>query len=276
MNRKDKIIQHIDPNGKGLEIGPGYNPAAPKINGFDVESIDHMCREDLVEKYTGHPGVDTDKIEEVDFVWQGESYAELTGKQDFYDWIIASHLVEHTPDFIGFLNDCDTVLKDTGIISLAVPDKRYCFDYFRPITSLSAIIDAHLNRSRVHTPGRIAEYYLDGVSRGGNIAWDENSRGDFELRHNSREAEDRFHSAVDGNQYDDIHSWCFVPHSFRLIIHDLYNLGLIQLKEIDFHLSEGYEFFITLGRQGKGIGISRLEMLKIIQDEIEAGCRRGN
>ena len=39
--------------------------------------------EDLVEKYTGHPGVDTDKIEEVDFVWQGESYAELTREAGF-------------------------------------------------------------------------------------------------------------------------------------------------------------------------------------------------
>jgi len=273
MERNEKVLKHVDPKGKGLEIGAGYSPSAPKSTGFDVETLDHLGREELVRKYSGHQNVDTGKIEEVDYVWNGEPYSELTGKKDYYDWVIASHLVEHTPDLIGFLLNCDEVMKDTGVISLVVPDKRYCFDHFRPITSIAAIIDSYLQGNSLHTPGRIAEYYLGVVARGGVIAWDETTRGNFEFRHTSAEALARFERARDASEYDDIHAWCFVPHSFRLIIHDLQMLGLIPFREVDFFLSQGCEFYITLGRQGKGIGISRLEMLQVIDAEIASGAR---
>lgn len=69
--------------------------------------------------------------------------------------------------------------------------------------------------------------------------------------------------------YLDIHAWCFVPHSFRLIIHDLYSLGLIPFQEVDFFSTDGCEFYMTLSRNGKGITKSRLEMLEIIDAEIK-------
>ena len=34
--------------------------------------------------------------------------------------------------------DCDSLLKKAGVLSLAVPDKRYSFDHFRPITGIGA------------------------------------------------------------------------------------------------------------------------------------------
>jgi Methyltransferase domain len=267
MDRKEKILKHIDLSGEGIEIGPGYNPVVPKREGFKVHSIDHMCKEDLVRKYSVHQ-VDTENIEDVDFVWHGEPYAELTGKKNYYDWIIASHLIEHTPDLIGFLNDCDTIIKDTGVISLVIPDKRYCFDHFRPITSIARIIDSHLQKNTNHTPGTAVEYYLNSVLKGGVIAWSPCCSGEYEPRHSLEEAVAEFESGSNGKDYVDFHNWCFVPHSFRLMIHDLYNLGLIPFKEVDFYLTEGHEFFAVLGRQGRGVGISRLEMLKIIESEV--------
>src|SRR6185437_1662157 len=103
-----------------------FRPTAAKKDGYQVYVVDHLNREQLIEKYQ-HDPVATENIEEVDFVWRGQPYAELTGRTKFYDWIIASHVIEHTPDLIGFLNDCDSILKDDGILSLAVPDKRFCF-----------------------------------------------------------------------------------------------------------------------------------------------------
>ena len=104
--------------------------------------IDHASREELLSKYERHE-VAHDQIEEVDFVWRGESYVELTGRPGQYDWMIGSHLVEHMPDLIGFLADCDALLDDGGVLSLVIPDKRYIFDRFRPITGLARVIDAH-------------------------------------------------------------------------------------------------------------------------------------
>ena len=39
-----------------------------------------------------------ERIEEVDYVWRGESYLELIGKPAHYDWITASpHLISTPP-----------------------------------------------------------------------------------------------------------------------------------------------------------------------------------
>jgi predicted SAM-dependent methyltransferase len=267
MGPKSKILQHIDKNGFGIEIGPSHNPIAPKKSGYKVHIIDHMNREQLVAKYKDH-NVNTKAIEEVDYVWQGESYSELTGRTKYYDWIIASHVIEHTPDMIGFLNDCDEILKDDGVISLVVPDKRYCFDHYRPITGISKILDSHYQKSDIHSPGIVAEYFLNVVSNSGALAWDQNADGQYEFVHSIQDAIRGIKSVVDDHSYLDVHAWCFVPHSFRLIIHDIYCLGLITLREVDFHPTTGNEFYITLGRLGNGIEKSRIDVLEIIESEI--------
>lgn len=268
MNRREKLFHHIDQNGYGLEIGPSFNPLAPKKDGYKVHILDHMDREQLIAKYTGHH-VPLENIEEVDFVWNGEDYSELTGKSKYYDWIIASHLIEHTPDLIGFLNNCDSILKDDGVISLVIPDKRYCFDHYRPITGISQVIDGHFQKNKIHTPGTVAEYYLDRTTKNGEIAWYSNAPGTYEFAYSLDEAVQALDLALKENTYVDLHSWCFVPHSFRLILHDLYQLGLIHLREVDFFPTEGCEFFVTLSRSGKGINKTRLEMLDMIETEIK-------
>ena len=272
MNRQTKVLQHIKPEGKGLEIGPSHNPIAPKKAGYDVDIIDHMSREELIEKYREH-NLNLDNIEEVDFVWQGESYAELTGKEKHYDWIIASHLIEHTPDLIGFLNDCDKILQDDGVISLVIPDKRYCFDHYRPLTGLSQIIDSHFQQHKIHTPGTVAEYYLNVVRKGETIAWDANITGDYSFVHSLQDSLQGIKTVQENQEYIDVHAWCFVPHSFRLLIHDLHALGFIPFQEIGFAPTAGCEFYITLSRQGTGSHKPRLELLDTVEAEINAAAQ---
>src|SRR5580693_778039 len=136
MTREEKVLSNIDKTKPGVEIGPSHAPLAPKKQGFNVHIIDHLNKEQLIQQYRAH-NINVDNIEEVDFIWNGQSYAELTGKKNYYDWIIASHLIEHTPDLITFLKQCDEILTENGILSLVIPDIRYHFDFFRPITGIS-------------------------------------------------------------------------------------------------------------------------------------------
>lgn len=265
-NRNEKVLCHINKDGYGIEIGPSFSPIAPKSEGYKVHVIDHMNHEQLINKYKD-ADVDLNNIEEVDFVWHGEKYTELTGKSKYYDWIIASHVIEHTPDLIGFLNECDTVLKDDGVLSLVIPDKRYCFDHFRPITGISKIIDNHVQQATIPTPGAVAESFLSDVKKAGNIAWNSGATGEYEIVHSAEVALQRMKDVLEESAYLDVHSWCFVPHSFRFIIHNLFSLGLIPFKEVDFFQTEGFEFYMTLGRSGQGVNLSRLEMLEIIEAE---------
>ena len=107
MERKQKILKHINKNGQGLEIVPSCNPIAPKREGYRVHIVDRLSREQQREKYSSLASQSENafslsyqlrKIEQVDFIWGGESYCELTGRRKFYDWIIASHLIERAPD----------------------------------------------------------------------------------------------------------------------------------------------------------------------------------
>jgi len=268
VDRKNILLAAIDKQGAGLEIGPSHRPAAPKAEGYNVDIIDHLTREELVEKYQTH-GLDLDAIEEVDFVWSGESYADLTGNKKHYDWIIASHVIEHTPDLIGFLLDCDEVLKDGGVVSLAVPDKRYCFDHYRPITGIGSVIDRHLTGDRLNSAGSVAEYVLNVVKKSGAIAWHAKSEGDdYDFIGSVEQAKRQMNSVIVHSKYIDCHAWCFVPHSFRLLIHDLHSLGFLPFTEVAFTSTHGSEFYVTLGRNGPGIEKSRMQMLKEIEAEM--------
>jgi hypothetical protein len=277
MDRKQKALRWVNRTGHGVEIGPCHNPIAPKAEGFDVHIIDHVTREQLIRKYEGN-NLDVDKIEEVDFIWKGQSFAELTGKRDFYDWVIASHVIEHTPDLIDFLGNCDSILKEDGVLSLIVPDKRYCFDFYRPITGLARVIDSHVHRTKRTSAGTAAEYVLNFATQGGLAAWEaETPRATMHMNANVADAKMLMELAInDDKVYLDLHAWCFTPSSFRLIIHDLHCLGLIGLKEVEFFPTCGHEFHVTLGRSGKGIDCPRMELHDRIDRELAeaARCRR--
>ncbi|MEO5683253.1 MAG: methyltransferase domain-containing protein [Chitinophagaceae bacterium] len=267
MTREEKVLEKIEKEMPGLEIGPSHAPLAPKKKGYNVHIIDHMNQTDLIKKYTGH-GVNLQNIEEVDFIWNGQSYAALTGKPGYYNWIIASHVIEHTPDLIRFLQQCGEVLTEDGVISLVVPDIRYHFDYFRPITGISKVIDAYYNNHVIHSAGTAAEYLLNVTTRNGQIAWHEGAPGEFALLHSLDDTRDNIQRIVEKKEYIDFHSWSFTPTSFRLLIRDLNDLGFISLKEVLFYPTDGCEFYITLGNKGQGFLENRLDALKTIKSEL--------
>ena len=272
LTREEKLLFRIKKDGLGVEVGASHAPIAPKRAGYNVHIIDHATLDELVRKYE-NDGVKLDNIEDVDFVWRGEKYADLTGHTHHYDWIIASHVIEHVPNLVGFLNSCDEILKDDGVLSLAIPDIRFCFDHFRPISGLSRVIDAHLQNHVVHTPGSVAEFMLNLVNRDEQPGWAEGtSLAERYTFINSRDSVVQgLQNHPESSEYVDCHAWCFTPHSFRLLISDLFDLGLIQMRELHFFPSEGCEFHIALSRNGNGSGLNRLQLLSAVENDLARG-----
>ncbi|GAB1392828.1 hypothetical protein MASR1M60_09910 [Rhodocyclaceae bacterium] len=215
-------------------------------------------------KYAGHPGVDANKIEPVDYVWKGEPLDELIGsdKQGTFDFIIASHVIEHITDIIGFLQQCSKLLCPTGVLSLIIPDKRYCFDYFRFPSSTGDALQAYLEKRKRHPPGVIFDHFASCCSLNQNIAWGKNYPGTLELIHSVDYAQEVMNSATSQGQYFDCHQWRFTPSSFKLIMQDLQNLGLIDLGEVISFDSEGCEFHTTLSKSFERNQLDRLTLLK--------------
>ncbi len=271
LSRIDKALIMVDRKGLGLEIGPSHNPLAPKKAGFNVRILDHATREELIEKYRGH-GVNLDNIEDVDYLWHGEPINELVESGTRFDWIIASHVIEHTTDLVSFLQELSKTLRPNGIISLVIPDKRYCFDYFRPTSTTGEVLQAHSEQRTRHAPGVVFDHYAYAAKLDGNIAWGQNSEGGISLAHTLSEAKLQFETARTSTNYIDVHQWRFTPSSFSLLMRELAQIGLINLTVAHAFDTDGCEFFATL-KHGLEAGIDtdqRIELLRRAQAELRA------
>ncbi len=139
-------------------------------------------------------------------------------------------MIEHTPDIIAFLNECAEILAPGGVVCLVVPDKRFCFDRFRPLSSLGQVVDAHVlpRKEAVLAP------LLDGLAYGvqplrhrsdlvgGDDRWAATDHQDWGELHRWIELVQRT------DNYIDIHRWTFTPSSFRLLLDDLRQLGMVR------------------------------------------------
>ena len=264
MSERTNLLRSlIRLDGLGLEIGPGYNPLVPKSEGFRVETVDYTDATGLRAKYMGNPHVDLGRIEEVDHVLDGSMPMEqAVGRHGSYDYIIASHVIEHTPNMLGFLQACERLLSSDGVLLLAIPDKRHCFDVFQQLTSTGAVLQSHLYQLVLPMPGAVFDDVAYNSVREHAIGWTEHDTGPLHFFATLANAKGAFQAARQSDAYQDVHVWRFVPSSFRLIVRDLYEIDEIGLKEAYFHSSVGNEFYMTLSRAGHGCDIDRLTLAR--------------
>ena len=250
------ITRYVDLAGLGLEIGPSHNPLLAKRDGYNIRIADYLDRQGLQAKYAGvRP---TERIEEVDYVLAPGRLTESIG--DRFDYIVGSHLVEHTVCLVSFLQDCEALLKPGGVLTLAVPDKRYCFDRFRERTGLGRAIDVYRASPGVHSEGSVIEHNLNFVRKGGEVAWSKGFPGSYRNTNSMELAQKRAVEAA-GGEYVDTHNWVFTPHHFRLLMMDLHALGFVRLREKAFHDTVGPEFYVTLSADAPGPTLSRQDLV---------------
>lgn len=76
----------------------------------------------------------------------GKQYiAEATDLKDlpsnYYDFVLSSHMLEHSANPIKALREWMRVIKPSGLLLVVLPDKERTFDHRRPTTSLSHMIE---------------------------------------------------------------------------------------------------------------------------------------
>jgi hypothetical protein len=182
-SRTEVLLGSISKQNRIIEIGPSFNLIAPKSSGWNSASIDHLSREDVTAKYEGHPGVDVNKIEPVDFVWTGGLFSDAVPTQQHgsFDVFLASHVIEHTPHLIAFLDAAQALLKD-GVVILAIPDTQHCFDYFQPLTTTGQVLDAHTKHRRRHSGERAFDHFAYAATDGGAESWGHRHPGALQSR----------------------------------------------------------------------------------------------
>lgn len=258
-DRVDHLLRSIDlTTQRGLELGPLANPVVRREHG-GIEYLDHLDTDALRERYGSHDGFDVDAIVPIDHVIAVDgdrSIRASVGPDASFDYVIASHVIEHVPDLVGWLIDIRSVMRDDGLVSLAIPDHRRCFDALRQPTVAGQVVDAHLRRATAPSPGQTFDHFASAVAWRGLIAWGEEPPFEEMVAiHSQEEALDLARASLDAGGQTDVHCWVFTPRSFCRVMTTLHRLGLVPFTVESCTDSVYGEFFAQL-RVWNGPGLS--------------------
>jgi hypothetical protein len=247
--RRDKLLTNLDlPNMLGLEIGALASPLVKPSEGR-IFFVDHADTDTLKKKYRNDRSVKSEHIVEVNALWGEKTLQECIGNSVKVDYVIASHVVEHVPDLITWFAEIHEVLAQGGSLRLAVPDRRYTFDYLKNESRLSDVLEAYLVKARRPLPRFIIEHchmasVVDVVA-----AW----RGDL-----NRSQLQPMSSVISGIEiakdsinngvYHDVHCWIFTPASFANLFYQLAKIDMVSFAcERFFETPRNiFEFYVHL------------------------------
>jgi SAM-dependent methyltransferase len=257
--RRDKLLSKIRPSdSRGLEIGPLDRPSITSADG-PIRYVDFATTEELRVARKNDPTVNVDRLAPVHFIWGDKTLAQAVGKERF-DYVVASHVVEHVPDLIGWFRELAEVLEPGGVVSLVVPDKRYTFDRLRPETQVPEVVEAFLERRRRPSYKQVFEHYALHSRVDVGQAW-AGAIDDSKLPrvHDEAYALQVCEDAKKTGKYVDSHCWVFTPPSFFALIRALCEMRVFAFEVADYHPPAPGEidFFVTFRKLATGVTLEQ-------------------
>jgi hypothetical protein len=248
QKHKAAFLRVVRPYGsKGLEIGafdlPMIDPGQAK-----VRFADYATTEELKARAAASPQHSADFVIDVDYVIRDIGW---TAVPEDFDWICASHVIEHVPNMIGWLRTLGKKLSANGCLFLVIPDKRYTFDIHRPETTIGKILfNYYLDRSMPRAEDVFdAIYYSETVNAAS--AWSGT------IQPGIRTVPVDLHSALTTavasmHSYMDVHCNIFTVRSLRAILDAIIALELIPfaVEEMGDVEPNGIDFHCVLRKVG--------------------------
>lgn len=225
--RDDQIRGHITKDQKGIEVGPWFSPITPKRAGYTCWVLDVFDGPTLRQRAAVDPNIAKEKIEcieDVDLVGTSTEIAQLVRARNelgTFDYIVSSHNFEHLPNPIKFLQGCGQVLKPAGWLSMAIPDRRACFDRYKSNSRLSEWIAAYFEDRQQPTLAQVFD--MSVLS-----SLDPPKKAVPQIARSLKEAFESWdaHKDLPETPYQDVHCWTFTPTSFELLMIESALLGL--------------------------------------------------
>jgi predicted SAM-dependent methyltransferase len=125
MNRITLAANYL--RGEGLEIGAMNLPLHLK-KGTRIKYLDRCSKVESEKIFPDFGG----KLVDVDIIGDGETLDNIP--DDAFDFIIGNHFIEHCQNPVFTIENMFRVIKPSGYVFMAIPDKRYTFDINRSIT----------------------------------------------------------------------------------------------------------------------------------------------
>lgn len=247
--RSRKITAALHLHGKGLEYGPLHRTLLPKP-AFDVVYADYADREHLVAHYAGNSNVDPNLIPEVDIVTRGSPITEFVAEQSL-DYVVASHVMEHVPDLLGWLDSNLRILRPGGRLAVAFPDKRYCFDIKRRSSMVSDIMAAYLEKRTRPSFYQICDHFWNVCKVLPADCWlGTTTAGNAEYIHDRGHIVNLLKSKLDSPDYTDCHCWIFTDSEFLETLATLRIFADTKFDIVSFYPTQPgtLEFYVTFER----------------------------
>lgn len=239
--RKTILLKDIDlRTERGVEFGPLDCPLVGKDDGR-ILYIDYTTADVLRARHAHRPGKDPSAIVEVDRVWD-DALPRVLRDDAPLDYALASHVIEHVPDLVGWLNEVAQVLRPGGRLCLAVPDKRFTFDRQRAPSGLAEAMSAHVQGLRRPSPRQVFDHHYKVVQLPLREAW----QGRLDTANLSRVHDFGYALAqtrkAQAGEYVDCHCWVFTPRSFLELMAELAEHGFLACRLASFHDTRPYTF----------------------------------
>jgi SAM-dependent methyltransferase len=249
VDRREKLLSGLNLDATtGVEIGPLDKPVVSRDDGLIIY-VDHQNAEELRQRFANNPDVAVTDIIDVDAIWGSNTLQEAIGVGVGVDYVVASHVVEHVPDLISWLEELRAVLRPGGTVRLAVPDRRYTFDYLRRESSAVEVLSAYCVRARIPLPYSIIDFMVNFAQVDVTAAWSDDLSPDRLVRHHTvHDAIRAARQAHEEGAYHDVHCWVFTPRSFANLFAELAEIGLVRFScayFVDTAHNE-LEFFVGL------------------------------
>jgi SAM-dependent methyltransferase len=250
MDRVNEIIKSLPVHeGKGLEIAPLFKPILKRPK-YDIDYTDYMSTEELRERDKSHPGI-TDLVD-IDFVWAPGKRLKDCAEGRMYDYVISSHVWEHVPNPIGWMEQVLEVCRPGAIVSLALPTKHNPIDYIRREVDISEWVGSYIENRSNPSAKQVFDclYHARKVTKPCNkIAYTPEEFAALPRSYTVAEAMSFANRAHTQNIYTDVHCSVFMPESFPHLMAQLKELELINAELIDVSIGdishdEAIEFFV--------------------------------
>ena len=184
--------------------------------------VDRYSREGLREAY---PELASLPVVDPAIVDDGEKLTKVEPHSQ--DFVIANHFIEHCADPIGTLKVFASKLRHGGVIYMAMPDKRFCFDQERESTTFAHLLADH----------------VDGGSASRNAHFEEFARfSHFRGKGTEEEVRRLTEKWLAADYSVHFHAWTF--DEFRQFLLDTLAVCLPELELVDAMLSIDEGLFV--------------------------------
>jgi hypothetical protein len=228
--RRQQFLDLFDfSQGRGLEIGP-LDAGIADGEAHDVGYVDVFDVDGIRDHYRDDPNVILELIPTIDYPLivdgRARTLAEAAAPGAPFDWVIASHVIEHVPDVIGWLAQLAELTVEGGALLLAVPDRRYCFDRHRPPTTTGQALEAFEQRLDRPSTRAIYDHFSSVVKVDTRALWrGARPAGRPALIHDLGYTLHQLERGRAG-EYVDCHVWTFTPQSLREQVGEWRALGV--------------------------------------------------